>query len=290
MKKKKNQKKAGVFVLSVLLMLGLLLTLAGCGGDGSSAGAEENTIGEQANAAGTGSTASVIQIHTKGVEPKTEGIPDSRTDSGEVDTSGIDKEKPMIALTFDDGPGDGTERILRVLQENGAKATFFELGGRIQARPELSKKLAEAGMQMASHTYDHPDLTKISEEDVSSQYTRAEKAMEKATGGKPTALRPPYGASNERVRSQTPYPLILWNVDSEDWSSRDAEAICNAVYDANPGDGDILLFHDIYDSTADAIETLVPYFKEKGYQMVTVEQMFAAKGIELKNGTLYYNA
>lgn len=290
MKKKWNMKKAGVLLLAVLMTLGITLTLAGCGGDNQSVSTAEDTVGEQANAAGNGSTAAVVRVHTKGVKPKKGGTSNNQIGSREVDISGIDPNKPMIALTFDDGPGRGTEKILQVLQENDAKATFFELGSKIKEHPELSKKLADAGMQMASHTYSHPDLTTLSDAEIAKQYEKTDKAMEQATGLKPAALRPPYGSLDEHVQSKTPYPMILWSIDTLDWSSRDAKAICNEVYNANPEDGDILLFHDIYDSTAEAIETLVPYFKEKGYQMVTVEQMFAVKEKKLKNGNFYYNA
>ena len=149
-------------------------------------------------------------------------------------------------------------------------------------------KLADAGMQMASHTWDHPDMTSLSDSEIEKTLSKTAAEMEKATGGTtPSALRPPYGAVDDNVKSQVNLPIILWSIDTLDWSSRDADAICQKVDAADPGDGDIILFHDIYESTADAVARLVPQLKAKGFQLVTVEQMFAAKNKELKNGTVY---
>lgn len=298
-KQRRKIKKVWYFLITAVVALAVALALTGCGNNSQSADTTDGAIGGQANAAGNGSTAAVVQVHTKGVKPKNGGASTNTggsttvvtgADNSDVDISGIDPNKPMIAFTFDDGPGAGTERILKTFQDNGAKATFFELGSNIEEYPEMTKKLAEAGMQLCSHTYSHEDLTTLSDAQIAKEYAKTEAAMESAAGLKPSALRSPYGSQDEHVQSQTPYPIILWSVDTLDWSSRDATAICSAVYEADPQDGDILLFHDIYDSTAEAIETLVPHFKEKGYQMVTVAQMFAVKQQKLENGSIYCNA
>lgn len=318
MKKKRNASKWVSLGLGVLLAAGISLGLTGCGGGQSADGSDtvsETSIGAEANgdhntySVGTVSTQNgkrhyggysryIMRVETKGVKPhrnqdKNQGQQSNGQNSGgispsDVDLTGIDTTKPMIALTFDDGPGAGTEKILQILQENDAKATFFEVGTSIQNYPELSKKLADAGMQMASHTWDHPDMTSLSDSEIEKTLSKTAAEMEKATGGTtPSALRPPYGAVDDNVKSQVNLPIILWSIDTLDWSSRDADAICQKVDAADPGDGDIILFHDIYESTADAVARLVPQLKAKGFQLVTVEQMFAAKNKELKNGTVY---
>ncbi|MDD5952625.1 MAG: polysaccharide deacetylase family protein [Oscillospiraceae bacterium] len=301
MKKKCSRKKIGAVLLSVMLSLGLALALAGCGGE-ETVQTQQGNVATQANGVANDPTASVVQIHTKGVKPKKghrgDAVPadaeqtaaQTPYDNASVDLTGIDPEKPMIALTFDDGPGEGTERILQVLTDNGAKATFFELGCNVEKYPDLTKKLVDAGMQVASHSYSHPDLTTLSKKEVAKEISKTENAMAQAADHQPTMLRPPYGAINESVSSQLAYPIILWDVDTQDWSSRNADAICAEVEAADPSDGDIILFHDIYTSSAEAIERLVPQFKQQGFQMVTVAQMLAAKGIDVQNGTTYCNA
>ncbi len=281
--KKKNFKKIGALLAAMVMAAAVTVTMAGCGG-GSEPAPEQGDSENQ----GTAASVQVVQVDTKGVVPKEHLVVE--TEYGEVNLTGIDLEKPMIALTFDDGPGSGTEKILRVLQENNAKATFFELGSNVENYPEMTKKLADAGMQVASHTYSHMDLSELSAEDIKDQHSKTENAVKAAAGVDITAMRVPYGSVDDTVKSNTQYPIILWSIDTLDWSSRDATAICNSVYNVTVEDGDILLFHDIYDSTADAIEILVPYLKNQGFQLVTVDQMFAAKEVKLAKGGVYSDA
>ena len=286
--KKKNFKKIGALLAAMVMAAAVTVTMAGCGGGGEPAPEQGSTDTQITENLGTSASVQVVQVDTKGVVPKEHLVVE--TEYGEVNLTGIDLEKPMIALTFDDGPGKGTEKILRVLQEHGAKATFFELGSNVENYPEMTKKLADAGMQVASHTYSHPDLAELSAEDIKDQHSKTESAVKAAAGTNITAMRVPYGSVDDTVKSNTQYPIILWSIDTLDWSSRDAAAICNSVYNVTVEDGDILLFHDIYDSTADAIEILVPYLKNQGFQLVTVDQMFAAKEVKLAKGGVYSDA
>ncbi len=299
----------GVTLLA--LLFAVCLTMAGCGGSdtssaesseaASSAASQISSVEETSSQAESsevsseksdpGSTASVVTVDDKGVEQSSgKSGTTSGSGSGDVDLTGVDPDKPMVALTFDDGPGSGTEQILSVLQQYNAKATFFELGECVNNYPELTKKVKEAGMQVGSHSYDHPDLATLSNEAVAEQFSKTESALQNAAGITPTICRVPYGSVSESLQSITPYPIILWDIDTLDWSSRDADTICSLVKSSTVTDGDILLFHDIYTSTADAIETLVPYLQDQGFQLVTIDQMFAAKGTKLVNGTIYYNA
>lgn len=285
--KKQKFRKIGALLAAMVIAAAVTVTMAGCGGE-ASAPEQANSETQAVENTGTAPSVKVINVDTKGVVPKEHLVVE--TEYGEVNLTGIDLEKPMVALTFDDGPGAGTEKILHVLQENDAKATFFELGTNVKNNPEMAKKLADAGMQVASHTYSHPDLAELSAEDINEQYNKTDSVVKEATGAKVTAVRAPYGSVDDTVKSSTPYPIILWSIDTLDWSSRDVTAICNSVYNVTVSDGDILLFHDIYDTTADAVEILVPYLQGQGFQLVTVDQMFAAKEIKLEKGGVYSQA
>lgn len=286
--KKQRWKKIGALLAAMVMAAAVTVTMAGCGGGEAPAPEQTDSETQAVENNGTAPSVAVINVDTKGVVPKEHLVVE--TEYGEVNLTGIDLEKPMIALTFDDGPGAGTGKILRVLQENNAKATFFELGSNVENNPEMTKQLADAGMQVASHTYSHPDLAELSVEDMKEQYSKTENAVKAAAGTTITAVRAPYGSYDDEVKANTQYPIILWSVDTLDWSSRDTNAICDSVYSAGVGDGDILLFHDIYETTADAIEILVPYLQDQGFQLVTVDQLFAAKEIKLEKGGVYSQA
>lgn len=197
------------------------------------------------------------------------------------------KNAGMIALTFDDGPhGVYTNSILDTLETYGAKATFFTLGMQVNTYPSVLKRAKEMGCEIGSHTYSHSDLTASSFGKIQKEINTARDAIVSATLCAPTLFRPPYGNHNSTVRTTAGLPVILWNVDTRDWSSRNAEAIVQHVL-ANVADGNIILMHDIYASTAEAVKILVPALIKRGYRLVTVSDMAKEKGIQLTNGMVY---
>lgn len=200
----------------------------------------------------------------------------------------LDSDKPMVALTFDDGPYTPvTKRILATLEKNNAKATFFCVGNRISKYSSVVKQAFSQGCQLASHTYEHAVLTKLKKQQIASQVKKTDEAMQNVIGCSTTALRPPGGIVNDKVRNTVKVPMVCWNVDSEDWKSRNKKKIlqrCNSIQD-----GDIVLMHDLYPTTAAAVETLVPRLKKKGYQLVTVDELFYYKGIKAEAGKLYFS-
>ena len=201
----------------------------------------------------------------------------------------LDPEKPMVALTFDDGPYDVVDkRILKVLDKYDGRATFFVLGNRVSSYKKDLKKIYKQGCQVASHTYSHKNLVELSKKAMKDEVNKANEAVKKIIGVNPTLLRCPYGSTNSLMKKTIKMPLIAWNVDSEDWKSRDADTIYKRCKDVS--DGDIVLMHDIYESTADAVEKLVPKLHKKGIQLVTVEELFYYKDKKLKKGKTYYNA
>ena len=205
----------------------------------------------------------------------------------------IDKNKPMIALTFDDGPGynKASDKILDVLEKYNARATFFMVGQNAAEHPDNVKRKVKLKCELANHTWNHNHYgSNVSKEDI----LKATNAIKKASGGyAPTAFRSPGGNTTELIRKECKaegMPLYYWSLDTQDWKSRNADAVYNAVM-KNVKDGDIILMHEIYGSTADAVERMVPELIKKGYQLVTCEELVLAKtGKKPVAGTQYMNA
>ena len=194
------------------------------------------------------------------------------------------KEK-AVALTFDDGPSrdnDGT--ILETLQANGAHATFFVLGNRARVDGDIMQMILDAGCEIASHSWDHPQLSKIKWKKAKSQIDRTDRIVSKLLNGyQISLLRPPYGSISKTMRKKVKKPMILWSLDTEDWKSRNAKKIFNRVK-KEVKDGDIILMHDIHPETAEAVKKIVPWLSEQGYDMLTVTELMARKGKTMEGG------
>ncbi|WP_343209715.1 polysaccharide deacetylase family protein [Anaerolentibacter hominis] len=202
----------------------------------------------------------------------------------------IDPDKPMIALTFDDGPySKVTNRILDVLEEYDSRATFFVLGSRLKNEQDTLKRMKEMGCDIGSHTYSHKSLVKLNKKQMQKEINSTNKLLKEYTGEEAELVRPPYGAVDDKVKKYVKYPFIMWSVDTEDWLTRNAKKTVKAVT-STVKDGDIILMHDIYESTADACEKLIPKLIKAGYQLVTVEELLQYRGVELKAGSKYYFA
>jgi len=205
----------------------------------------------------------------------------------------LDPDKPMIALTFDDGPHfQQTPRLLELLEQYNARSTFFILGDRshfTESNKETVKLVAEAGHEIASHTYSHKDLKTLTLEQLTDEVVKARDNLYALTGEYPTMIRPPYGSYNNLVKEYSYAPLITWNLDSKDWSFRDTAKIVDHVL-TEAGDGKIVLMHDIHWFTVDAIEQLLPELVARGYQIVTVRELFYYNNVELENGKVYHSS
>lgn len=178
-----------------------------------------------------------------------------------------------VALTFDDGPDPKvTVQILEILDRYDAKATFFMLGSRVEYYPEIARQVAEAGHELGNHSWNHPDLTKMTAEKAKNEIQRTSQIIEKVTGKKSTAFRPPYGAVNTQVRNVAGLPVVLWDVDTLDWNYRDAKQLIGKV-ESSTKDGSIILMHDIHQSTADGLDAVLDYLQNEGYVFVTVSEM-----------------
>ncbi len=200
----------------------------------------------------------------------------------------IDPDKPMVALTFDDGPGPRTMELLNKLEECNARCTFFLVGEMLVNYPDTLNKMVEIGCELANHTYYHSTLTTLSTDGINEALDSTSEAIKEITGVEPSLVRPPGGSVNDTVRKTVKAPMILWNIDTEDWKTRNTQSDIEAVM-STLSDGNIILMHDIHTESVDAALQLIPMIQEAGYQLVTVSEMAAAKGVDLENGVTYYN-
>lgn len=198
-------------------------------------------------------------------------------------------EQKLVALTFDDGPYPPvTSRILALLEQYDSHATFFVMGDRMDTYPDMVKEVFEAGNQIGNHTLSHKQLTKLTVSQIKHEVEYSNELINKNAEVGDAYLRPPYGAKNDTVKSTVKVPMILWSVDSLDWSSKNKDAIYKEIMD-HVQDGDIILMHDLYSTTADAMELVIPELIKQGYQLVTVEELLRLKGITAEAGVVYHN-
>ena len=200
----------------------------------------------------------------------------------------IDGNKKMVALTYDDGPSTYTDAILDVYKEYGQKATFFVVGDRLSWNESQAKREVEEGHQVGNHTYGHNVLSKLKEDKIKENLKKTDDELTKIAGKPTTYCRPPEGSYNKTVKAAVGCPIILWSVDSRDWESRNADKVCAAII-GKVKDGDIILMHDLYKSTAEATKKIVPALVKDGFQLVTVQEMAIVKndGVDLENGVVY---
>jgi peptidoglycan/xylan/chitin deacetylase (PgdA/CDA1 family) len=185
-----------------------------------------------------------------------------------------------IALTFDDGPGPYTDRLLQILKDNDAKATFFEIGNKVAANPAGAKRVVDAGMELGSHTWEHPNMTTIPPEDIAAQFSKTNDAITAATGRTPTLYRPAGGLSDDLVRQTAGrfgLAEILWDVIPFDWANDSNTAATRSMLMTYIKPGSVVLFHDTYSSTVDLVYQFIPVLKANGYHLVTVSELLGSR-------------
>lgn len=198
------------------------------------------------------------------------------------------REAKCIALTFDAGPSEHSARLLDILREKKVPATFFLLGkGHIEKYPDLVRRMAAEGHEVASHTWDHKILTEISPQLIREELQKPNDAIEKLTGHRPTLMRPPQGRTNDtvnRISREQGLAEVLWSVTAKDYLTDDSDLIRKRVLEQAGRDG-IILLHDIYPGTVPAVPGIIDALKERGYVFVTVPQLLAPGKAE--PGTVY---
>lgn len=191
-----------------------------------------------------------------------------------------------VALTFDDGPGPFTDRLLQVLRAADARATFFLIGDRVAADPAAARRISDAGMEIGNHTWQHPDMTTLPPDAVADQFRRATAAIVAATGRRPTLARTGFGAINDAVLAEAGrqgLAAVNWDVVGFDWQNDTNIAATRAVLMSQIEPNSVVLLHDIFASTVDLVEQFIPVLKANGYHLVTVSQMLGPR----EPGSLY---
>ena len=198
-----------------------------------------------------------------------------------------DPSKPTVAFTFDDGPHpSNTKVIIDILKKYNSTATFYTLGNLASRYPNIVKYTVDNGMEIASHTYAHAKLTSLSLTNLLADIGNASSSIYNACGVYPKTLRPPYGATNDTVKYNAGLPLVLWSVDTLDWKHRNAQIVSDYILNTVK-DGDIVLLHDIHQTTAEAMKIVIPELTNRGFNIVSVSTLALMKGINLSAGNVY---
>ena len=271
---------------------------AGTTADGATAG--QDGTGAAAETGETGNEAASAQEGASGGENAgTDGAETAGGDAAAAEGQGetnaqetgrvIDPAKPMVALTFDDGPyAPVGNRIMDCLAQYDAKATFYVVGERVPSyTAELQRMVAE-GHEIGNHTYSHKYLNKLNAAQIRQEIDRCADTVQAACGVRPVTVRLPGGNKNATVLATVQEPIVLWNVDTLDWKTRNAQKTVSAVLD-HVQDGDIILMHELYQASGDAALQIIPELHNRGYQMVTVSEMAQYRRGGWQNGQVYYN-
>lgn len=226
--------------------------------------------GQQAAGEGSGQLQAGIQT-----------VPQNQTTGRQIDPS-----KPMVALTFDDGPyGPVGNQIMDSLAQYGGKATFFVVGDRVPSyKAEMQRMVAE-GHEIGNHTYNHKYLTKLNGVQIQEQISKCSDAVEAVCGVRPALVRLPGGLKNNTVLANINAPIIMWSIDTLDWKTRNAGKTVNAVM-GKVRDGDIVLMHELYSQSGAAAVEIIPRLTQAGYQLVTVSELAQYRG-GLASGKIY---
>ena len=197
-----------------------------------------------------------------------------------------EKNKKVVALTFDDGPdGNTTPQALDILAKYKIKATFFVQGKNIAGNEAILKRMQSEGHEVGNHSWNHPILTKLSLEDAKKQLTDTEDAITKVLGKSSKLMRPPYGAISDDIRNSLDLRFIMWDVDSLDWKSKNEAAILTEIQHQT-SDGAIILMHDIHQPSVNSLPKVIEYLQGQGYSFVTVSELLNTR---LKPHGIYYS-
>lgn len=200
-----------------------------------------------------------------------------------------DSEK-LVALTFDDGPKGGkTEPLLDMLKEKGVHATFFLIGAQVEENEDIVRRMYAEGHQIGMHTFSHVDLSCLSKEKQKEEIEKSKSTIEAVIGPGELMLRPPFGKMNQALEDWVDCPMILWSVDTEDWTGKSAAEIIRETAET-VRDGDIILMHDISDYGLEGAAGIIDELQRMGYTFLTVDQLFACRDIELEDGVAYRRA
>jgi len=198
----------------------------------------------------------------------------------------------MVALTFDDGPGDLTDQILDILEQNNAVATFYVIGRHVETHSDTILRAHDMGCEIANHSWSHPSLDRLSSDRIRTQLQNTSDAIESLTGVPPSSMRPPFGNINSNVRNtsgELGLAVVLWSIDPSDYLPQSVDEIYKHIMD-RVEDGDIILLHDVHQRTVETTKRLIPALKRRGFQLVTVSELMHYSDITPESGQTYKHA
>lgn len=223
-------------------------------------------------------------------EKKTETTAQTTTEEEKENSELPKSTDKLVCFTFDDGPyAPVTNKILDVLEKYNGRATFFVVGDRAATYSDEIERASKMGCEIGTHTYSHVNLNTLSVPEMQEEIRKSCDAISKYSGKKVKVLRPPEGAANETVKANVNMPMVLWSVDSRDWDYRNADRDYQTVMD-NVFDGSIVLMHDLYPATADAVARIIPELAKQGYKFVTFSELMKIRGVDVEPGEKYFSA
>ena len=224
------------------------------------------------------------------VETAPQQVEAGRQETGQTEGRYIDPLRPMVALTFDDGPHPPVgNRIMDCLAQYGAKATFFMVGDRVASRAGEVQRMVREGHEVANHSMNHKYFQKLSAAEIQAQVTKCNDAIEAVCGVRPRIMRLPGGNYNSTVLANTHMPMIQWNIDTLDWKTKNADKTVAAVLN-HVKDGDIILLHDIFEESVQGAVMALDDLMRRGYTFVTVNDLLADRDIAIQRGKVYRQA
>ena len=290
----------------MILLLILTLLLTSCGAAAAPMEPPEHQLPEETESADTADPGQMPELPVSDLDtpvaeeqPETDegtALPEevgepAAEETGETQPArALDRTRPMVALTYDDGPhAVYTDQILDILEEHGAVATFFEVAQNLSKAPEAVRRAADLGCEIGSHSYRHANLGKMDEAAQQADQAAADALFQQVLGTVPTLLRPPYGSMNKALKTTCGRSIVTWSIDPEDWLCRDADTVVKRIQAEKSLDGQVILLHSIYDSTVEATRTLVPWLLEQGYQLVTVSELIENRFADQVEPNRVYN-
>ena len=217
--------------------------------------------------------------HQPSVSVSASGLLEPRSPRPPASYNSVNTSRPYVALTFDDGPHpELTPRLLDILRHHGVRATFYVIGRNVETYPEIARRIVSEGHEIANHSWSHPTLTSLGAARLRQEIDKTNEVILRVTGRRPTNMRPPYGAINDRVRQAMfrdhGLDVIMWSVDPLDWRRPGADVVRQRLVDG-AAPGAILLAHDIHPGTIEAMTGTISQLKAKGYGFATVSQLLA---------------
>ena len=197
----------------------------------------------------------------------------------------LDLTKPMVALTFDDGPkSDVGNALMDELEAVDGRGTFFVVGERLEEHKEELQRMVDNGHEIANHSWDHDlSLTSKGVDYIRSEFSKTDDKLKELVGIETTLVRLPGGKITDDVKAAVTKPMIYWSLDTEDWKSRNAQSV-ESMVDGHVVDGDIILMHELYSSTEEACREIIPRLHEEGFQLVTVSELIQFRNAEVSGG------